>query len=104
MVEKHQLTLTAVCAHANLLDPTAPDTYGTAQIIKAVRLARDLGVKQVVTTEGDPKTAFGKNLTYEERIFTIVEKLHWPVQSKPQPSVCSNGSHEHLPRLLASVE
>ncbi|PXA04385.1 sugar phosphate isomerase/epimerase [Coraliomargarita sinensis] len=80
MVEKHGLTLTAVCAHANLLDPTAPDTYGTAQIIKAIRLARDLGVKQVITTEGDPKTDFGHNLSYEERIFTIAEKLHWPVQ------------------------
>jgi len=80
MADAHRLTLTAVCAHANLLDPTAPDTYGTAQIIKAIRLARDLGVKQVITTEGDPKTAFGENLTYEERIFTIAEKLYWPVQ------------------------
>jgi inosose dehydratase len=70
MAQKHQLTLTAVCAHANLLDPTAPDSYGTAQIIKAIRLARDLGVKQVITTEGDPKTAFGENLTHEERIFS----------------------------------
>lgn len=80
MVYAHNLSLTAVCAHANLLDPTAPDTYGTAQIIKAIRLARDLGVKQVITTEGDPKTAFGENLSYEERIFTIAEKLYWPVQ------------------------
>lgn len=80
MVDAHNLSLTAVCAHANLLDPTAPDTYGTAQIIKAIRLARDLGVKQVITTEGDPKTAFGENLSYEERIFTITEKLYWPVQ------------------------
>lgn len=80
MVAKHGLTLTAVCAHANLLDPTGPDTYGTAQIIKAIRLARDLGVQQVITTEGDPKTAFGENLSYEERIFTITEKLYWPVQ------------------------
>jgi len=80
MADAHSLTLTAVCAHANLLDPTAPDTYGTAQIIKAIRLARDLGVKQVITTEGDPKTAFGENLNYEERIFTIAEKLYWPVQ------------------------
>lgn len=80
MADAHSLTLTAVCAHANLLDPTAPDTYGTAQIIKAIRLARDLGVKQVITTEGDAKTAFGENLTYEERIFTIAEKLYWPVQ------------------------
>lgn len=80
MLVKHQLTLTALCAHANLLDPTAPDSYGTAQIIKAIRLARDLGVRQVITTEGDPKTAFGHKLTYAERIFTIAEKLYWPVQ------------------------
>ncbi|MGC6505514.1 MAG: sugar phosphate isomerase/epimerase family protein [Coraliomargaritaceae bacterium] len=79
MAEEHQLTLTAVCAHANLLDPTAPDSYGTTQVIKAIRLARDLGVKQVITTEGDPKTAFGEKLSYDERIFSIAEKLYWPV-------------------------
>ncbi|MBK1875302.1 sugar phosphate isomerase/epimerase family protein [Pelagicoccus mobilis] len=80
MVDDANLTLTAVCAHANLLDPTSPETYGTGQIIKAIRLARDLGVKQVITTEGDPKTAFGENLSHAERIFSIVEKLYWPVQ------------------------
>jgi len=80
MVEAHNIQLTSVCAHANLLDPTAPDTYGTAQIIKAIRLARDLGVKQVITTEGDPKTKFGEALSHEERIFSIVEKLYWPVR------------------------
>ena len=74
------LGITAVCAHANLLDPPAPDVYGTSQIIKAIRLARDLGVDQVITTEGDPKTAFGEELTYEQRIFTITEKLYWPIR------------------------
>jgi len=74
------LEITAVCAHANLLDPPAPDVYGTSQIIKAIRLARDLGVDQVITTEGDPKTAFGEELTYEQRIFTITEKLYWPIR------------------------
>lgn len=80
MVQTHNLTLTAVCAHANLLDPTAPDTYGTAQVIKAIRLARDLGVKQVITTEGDPKTEFGESLSADERSFSIAEKLYWPVR------------------------
>ena len=74
------LTLTAVCAHANLLDPASPSRYGTFQIIKAIKLAHFLGVKQVVTTEGDPKTAFGKSLTYDESIFTIREKLHDPIR------------------------
>lgn len=80
MVDEHDLKLTAVCAHANLLDPTAPDTYGTGQIIKAIRMARDLGVTQVITTEGDAKTDFGHALSYQERIFTIAEKLYWPVR------------------------
>jgi inosose dehydratase len=80
MAAEHKLELTAVCAHANLLDPASPQVYGTSQIIKAIRLARDLGVKQVITTEGDPKTAFGENLTHEQRIFSIAEKLYWPIQ------------------------
>jgi inosose dehydratase len=74
------ITLTAVCAHANLLDPTAPDTYGTAQIIKAIQLAHYLGITQVITTEGDPNTAFGHGLTDDQRLFTIREKLHWPIR------------------------
>jgi inosose dehydratase len=79
MLGETGLELTAVCAHANLLDPTAPDTYGTAQIIKAIKLAHFLGIKQVVTTEGDPKTDFGHALTPEQRLFMIREKLHWPI-------------------------
>lgn len=80
MVADSGLELTSVCAHANLLDPSSPDTYGTSQIIKAIRLAKDLGVKQVITTEGDPKTEFGHGLSHSERIFSIAEKLHWPVR------------------------
>ncbi|WOO43726.1 sugar phosphate isomerase/epimerase family protein [Rubellicoccus peritrichatus] len=80
MVKAQNIQLTSVCAHANLLDPVGPDTYSTNQIIKAIRLARDLGVKQVITTEGDPKTAFGESLSYDERIFSIAEKLYWPVR------------------------
>ena len=53
------ITLTSVCAHANLLDPAGPDRYGTSEIIKSIRLAKLLGIKHVITTEGDPKTAFG---------------------------------------------
>jgi inosose dehydratase len=74
------ISLTAVCAHANLLDPISPDIYSTPQIIKAIKLAHFLGVRQVITTEGDPKTAFGEHLTADERIFTIAEKLYWPIR------------------------
>jgi inosose dehydratase len=80
MVKEFNLTLTSVCAHANLLDPTSPDRYGTAEIIKAIKLAHLLGVKQVITTEGDPKTDFGHRLTREQMLFSICEKLHEPIR------------------------
>jgi len=34
----------------------------------------------VITTDGDPNTAFGKNLSKSEKIFSICEKLYTPVQ------------------------
>lgn len=79
MLRSTGITLSSVCAHANLLDPTSPDVYATTEIIKAIRLAHLLGVKQVITTEGDPKTNFGHRLTHEERIFSIREKLYVPI-------------------------
>lgn len=79
LLEEFGLTMTSVCAHANLLDPTSPDCYGTAQIIKAIRLANLLDVKQVITTELEPKTEFGRSLTRDEMLFSIREKLHEPV-------------------------
>ncbi|NQT87504.1 sugar phosphate isomerase/epimerase [bacterium] len=80
MAEAAGITLTSVCAHANLLDPTSPDRYGTAEIIKAIRLANLLGIDQVITTEGDPKTDFGHALTPDQRLFTIAEKLQAPLE------------------------
>jgi len=80
MFESRGLTMTSVCAHANLLDPSAPWRYGTEQIIKAVKLAGAIGVKHVITAEGDPKTEFGEQLSDDEAIFTICEKLHAPLE------------------------
>ena len=80
MFESRGITMTSVCAHANLLDPTAPWRYGTAQIIKAVKIAGALGVKHVITSEGDPKTDFGHRLNDNEALFTIAEKLHAPLE------------------------
>jgi len=73
------ITLSAFCCHANLLDPTSPATYGTAQIIKAIRLAKDLGIREVITTEGEPHTAFGKGLKAKEQLLLIREKLQTPI-------------------------
>ncbi len=80
MVGQTGLQLTAVCAHANLLDPVSPDVYCTHQIIKAIKLAHFLGIKQVITTEGDPKTEFGHALTHDQRLFAIRERLEVPLQ------------------------
>ena len=80
LFEKHGLTITTWCAHANLLDPPAPWRYGTMQIIKAVRASAAIGVKHVITTEGDPTTAFGHNLTEAEAIFSIRDKLYEPLR------------------------
>ncbi len=72
--------LTAFCAHANLLDPASPDVYGTRDIIKAIRLARDLGIRHVITTEGHPKTEFAARLAPDERLLIIQEKLITPIE------------------------
>jgi len=77
---KHGLTITSYCAHANLLDAAAPWRYGTAQIIKAVRAAAAIGVKHVITTEGEPGTEFGHRLSEAEALFSIREKLHEPLR------------------------
>jgi len=71
--------LTTVCAHSNLLDPPGPATYGTNQIIKAIKLAHFLGLPHVITTEGEPRHRFGKSLTGEQQIFSIHERLIQPV-------------------------
>jgi inosose dehydratase len=80
MFQVRGLELSSVCAHANLLDPASPARYGTAQIIKAVKMAAAIGVKHVITAEGEPKTPFGKKLTNAEAIFSIAEKLYEPLR------------------------
>jgi inosose dehydratase len=80
LFEEKGLALSSICAHANLLDPTAPSRYGTSQIIKAVKMAGAIGVRHVITADGEPKTLFGKNLTSAEAVFSIAEKLYEPLK------------------------
>ena len=47
--------------------------------MKAIRLAHHLGVKQVITAEGEPKTPWGHALTPEQRLFLIEERLQTPI-------------------------
>jgi len=80
LFEEKGLALSSICAHANLLDPTAPSRYGTSQIIKAVKMAGVIGVRHVITADGEPKTLFGKKLTTGEAVFSIAEKLYEPLR------------------------
>jgi sugar phosphate isomerase/epimerase len=80
LFEERGLTITSYCAHSDLLDATAPWRYGTSEIIKAVRSAAAIGVKHVVTTEGEPVTPFGHGLSQQEAVFLIAEKLHEPLR------------------------
>ena len=77
---KYGITPTTVCAHAGLLEPSNPGVYGTVEIMKAVKLAAAIGVKDVVTTEMEPHSAWAKNLTYDQMIFIIAEKLYTPLK------------------------
>jgi inosose dehydratase len=80
LFEKYGITPATVCAHAGLLEPSNPGIYGTAEIMKAVRFAAAIGIRDVVTTETDPRSEWAENLSYKERVFVIAEKLHTPVK------------------------
>jgi len=80
LFEKYDMTPSTVCAHAGLLEPSNPGTYGTAEIMKAVQFAAAIGIKDVITTDTDPRSEWAENLSYKERVFIIAEKLCTPVK------------------------
>ena len=108
LFQTNGIVITSVCAHANLLDATAPWRYGTSQIIKAIKLAASIGVKHVITTEGEPHTEFGKRLSLQEGVFAIREKLYEPLRLAEdlgvkillEPHGHITDSKAHLSRVL----
>ena len=80
LFEKYGITPSTVCAHAGLLEPSNPGVYGNAEIMKAVKFAAAIGIKDVVTTDTDPRSEWAENLSYEERVFIMAEKLYTPVK------------------------
>ena len=80
LFDKYGITPSTVCAHAALLEPSSPGTYGTSEIMKAVKFAAAIGIKDVVTTETDPRSQWAENLSYQESIFIISEKLYTPLK------------------------
>lgn len=80
LFEKYSITPSTVCAHAMLLEPSNPGLYGTAEICKAIKFAAAIGIKDVVTTETDARSAWAENLNDEQRVLITAEKLYVPVQ------------------------
>ena len=80
LFEKYGITPSTVCAHAGLLEPSSPSVYSTAEIMKAVKFAAAIGIKDIVTTDTHPQSQWAKSLSYEERVFIIAEKLCTPVK------------------------
>jgi inosose dehydratase len=80
MFDKHGLTATTVCAHATLLDPVSPSRFGTHEISKAIMLAAGMGVPHVITTEGHPQTGWAEDLSFDEQVLVVAEKLYEPVR------------------------
>ncbi len=80
LFDKYEILPSTVCAHAGLLEPSNPGTYGTAEIMKAVQFAAAIGIPDVVTTETDPRSDWAQSLSYAEQVFIIAEKLCVPVK------------------------
>lgn len=80
LFEKYDMKISTVCAHANLIDPSKPSRFSTPEIMKAIRLAAAIGVKDVITTENEPSTEWGEKLNLEQRTLIIAEKLYEPVK------------------------
>jgi len=80
LFDKYGMKISTVCAHANLLDPSKPSRYGTPEIMKAIKMAAAMGVKDVITTENEPHTEWARKLTFDQRTFIIAEKLYEPVK------------------------
>lgn len=80
LFEKYGIKPTTVCAHAALLEPSNPGKFQTAEIMKAVKFAAAIGIKDIVTTDTDPHSDWAKGLTYEQQVFIVAEKLYTPVK------------------------
>jgi len=80
LFDKYGIMPSTVCAHAGLLEPSNPGVYGTSEIMKAVKFAAAIGIKDVVTTDTEPHSEWARSLTHDQMVFTIAEKLYTPVK------------------------
>lgn len=76
--EKYGMQIMTISAHAVLLEPSSPANFATAEIMKAIRFAAAIGVRDVITTETFAKSEWAKKLSYEQSVFIAAEKLYEP--------------------------
>jgi inosose dehydratase len=76
--DAHGVRISSVCAHAPLLEPSSPARFGTPEIMRAVRFAAAIGVRDVITTEFYAQSEWSRRLSYEQRITVVAEKLYEP--------------------------
>ena len=80
LFEKYEIVPSTVCAHAALLEPSSPGTYGTAEIMKAIRFAAAIGIRDVITSEMEAKSPWARSLSRSEQILVTAEKLTEPIK------------------------
>jgi inosose dehydratase len=78
LFQKYGITPSTVCVHGALTEPSNPAVLQTAGIMKGIKFAAAIGIRDVVTTENEPHSDWARKLTYEQKIFTIAEKLYVP--------------------------
>jgi sugar phosphate isomerase/epimerase len=71
MFDEHGIRISSVCAHASLLEPSSPARFGTPEIMRAVRLAAAIGVRDVITTEFYAQSEWARRLSYEQRVTVV---------------------------------
>ena len=82
LFEKYEIEPLTVCAHAALLEPSNPGKYGTSEIMKAIKFAAAIGIRDVVTTETDPRSEWAENLTYDQKVLVLTFYSSLTVQSQ----------------------
>ena len=80
LFEKFGITPSTVCVYGSLMEPSSPAILQTAGIMKGIKYAAAIGIRDCVTTENEPHSEWAKNLSYDQKIFTIAEKLYTPCQ------------------------
>jgi inosose dehydratase len=80
LFEKYEIRPAVFSMHGAILDPCYPQRYGTHEMMKAIKMASDIGIKYCITTEQEPITAWAKKQSYENQVYAVADKLYEPLR------------------------